>query len=155
DAFRRYADARIAVQKSLADADEVAAAMREATALQETIWSQAAAASRDAGDPRVATLLLPALNDMIDLSTTAAVARDTHPPAIVYAVLALMALTSALLAGYGLAETAVRPWLPIACFATMLAVTIYVIVDLEFPRIGFIRIDAFDRLFVDVRASMK
>jgi chalcone isomerase-like protein len=31
----------------------------------------------------------------------------------------------------------------------------YVIVDLEFPRLGFIRLDAYDQLLVDVRESMR
>jgi len=33
-------------------------------------------------------------------------------------------------------------------------VTIYVIIDLEFPRIGLIRINATDRLLVDLRKKM-
>jgi hypothetical protein len=32
---------------------------------------------------------------------------------------------------------------------------VYVILDLEFPRIGIIRIDAFDQILVELRQSMK
>jgi hypothetical protein len=32
---------------------------------------------------------------------------------------------------------------------------VYVILDLEFPRIGIIRIDAFDPILVELRQSMK
>jgi hypothetical protein len=34
------------------------------------------------------------------------------------------------------------------------AVAVYVILDLEFPRLGFIRVDAFDQALVELRASM-
>jgi hypothetical protein len=38
--------------------------------------------------------------------------------------------------------------------AFVLAFTFYVILDFEYPRLGFIRIDEFDNLLVQVRASM-
>ena len=36
-----------------------------------------------------------------------------------------------------------------------MAGTIWITVDMEFPRIGFIRVDEFDQAIVDVRNSMK
>lgn len=36
-----------------------------------------------------------------------------------------------------------------------MAVSVYVILDLEFPRLGLIRVDAFDQALVELRASMK
>jgi hypothetical protein len=39
-------------------------------------------------------------------------------------------------------------------FALLLVVSLYVILDLEFPRFGFVRIDAFDKVLVDVHAGM-
>lgn len=38
--------------------------------------------------------------------------------------------------------------------AFVLSFTFYVILDFEYPRLGFIRIDDFDNLLVQVRASM-
>jgi hypothetical protein len=35
-----------------------------------------------------------------------------------------------------------------------MAVTVYIIVDLEHPRLGLIRVDAFDQVLVDLRNSM-
>jgi hypothetical protein len=42
----------------------------------------------------------------------------------------------------------------LVAFATALTITLVVIVDMEFPRVGLIRIDALDALLVDARASM-
>jgi hypothetical protein len=40
-------------------------------------------------------------------------------------------------------------------FAAILAITVYVILDLEYPRLGLIRIDAADQLLQEVRQGMK
>ena len=50
-----------------------------------------------------------------------------------------LALASALLAGYGMAGGKSRNWLHILGFAAVMAVAVYVIIDLEFPRLGLIR----------------
>jgi hypothetical protein len=36
-----------------------------------------------------------------------------------------------------------------------MAASVYVILDIEYPRAGFIRVDAFDRALVELRESMK
>ena len=40
-------------------------------------------------------------------------------------------------------------------FAAVMTIVIYVILDMEFPRFGFIRVDAVDQAFIDLRAGMK
>lgn len=39
--------------------------------------------------------------------------------------------------------------------AVVMAATVYVIIDIEYPRLGFIRVDVFDRALVELRESMK
>jgi hypothetical protein len=40
-------------------------------------------------------------------------------------------------------------------FALIMAVTVYVILDLQYPRLGLIRVDAVDQALVELRESMK
>jgi hypothetical protein len=40
-------------------------------------------------------------------------------------------------------------------FALIMATTVYVILDLEYPRLGIIRVDAFDQVLVELRQSMQ
>ena len=40
-------------------------------------------------------------------------------------------------------------------FATVTSSTMYLILDLEYPRFGLIRVDADDQVLIDLRASMK
>jgi len=40
-------------------------------------------------------------------------------------------------------------------FAAVLSLTTYVIIDLEFPRLGLIRVDGADIALVELRETMK
>jgi hypothetical protein len=39
-------------------------------------------------------------------------------------------------------------------FALVIAFAVFVILDIEYPRLGLIRVDAFDQALVDLRVSM-
>jgi hypothetical protein len=54
-------------------------------------------------------LLLPALNAMLDITTTRTLMTRMHPPTIIFIMLFGLALASALLAGYSTAGTRSRP----------------------------------------------
>ena len=108
----------------------------------------------DGAPPPATMLLLPALNQMIDITTTRTMAAQMHPPRVIFLMLFGLVLSSALLAGYGMAGGRSRDWLHILAFAVVLALTVYVIIDIEYPRLGLIQIDAFDQVIADVRASM-
>ena len=152
----QYLDARLAVYRKLPDMEAAQAELTKATALQTTIWAQAlAAGQREGASPDAIKLLLPALNDMFDITTTRTMAAQIHPPVVIYGMLIALALASALLAGYGMASSKSRSWLHILGFAAVMAVAVYVIIDLEFPRLGLIRVDTFDQALVELRASMK
>ena len=154
--FRRYVDHRLEVYRKLPD---VAAAYKELAkgdAIQKDIWRQAVAASQAPGAAASAPmLLLPALNAMIDITTTRTFAALTHPPVIIFIMLFGLAMIGALLAGFGMAGSKQRSWVHMVCFALVLAVSIYVILDIEYPRVGLIRIESFDQALIDLRKNMK
>jgi hypothetical protein len=99
-------------------------------------------------------LLLPALNAMIDITTTRTMATQMHPPIVVFVMLFGLALAASLLAGYGMTGSKLRCWFHMFCFALVMAFAVYVILDIEYPRLGLIRVDAFDQALVDLRESM-
>ena len=72
---------------------------------------------------------------------------------IIFILLIVFSLVAALLAGYEMAEGS-RSWVHIIGFSLVLAMTVYVILDVEYPRIGFIRIDQTDQVLTDLRKSM-
>jgi hypothetical protein len=152
--FRRYLEARLAVFRKLPEFEAAKAELDRAAALQSEIWVQAVSACREAAQPAT-MLVLPALNEMIDMATTRTAGLRMHPPPVIFAMLIALLLAGSLLAGYGMAGSKTRSWLHILGFAVAMSVAVYVILDFEFPRVGLIRIDPFDQVLVDLRDSMK
>lgn len=154
DSFRRYVDLRLEVYRTLPDFDAAMAALDRCTTVQAEIWAQAVAASRENPSP-AAMLLLPALNQMFDITTTRTMAAKIHPPVIIFVTLVALTLISALLAGYGMAAAKTRSWVHMLGFAVVMAATVYIIMDLEHPRMGLINIHETDQVLLDLRHSMK
>jgi hypothetical protein len=155
ESFRQYVDARLATYRKLPDMTAAREELAKATKLQSEIWNQAVAATQEANSPATTTLVFTALNAMIDITTTRTMATQIHPPTIIFVMLIGLAFASSLLAGYGMANNKTRSWMHMLGFAIAIAIAVYVILDLEFPRFGLIRVDAFDQALVDLRQSMK
>lgn len=152
ESFRRYLDARIEAYRKFPDIAAVRASLAKANELQGHIWRQAVAAIRAEGAPLAATmLLLPALNAMIDITTTRTMAMQMHPPTVVFVMLFGLALAASLLAGYGMTGSKIRSRFHMLGFALVMAVAVFVILDIEYPRLGLVRVDAFDQALVDLR----
>jgi hypothetical protein len=152
EAFRHYVDSRLAIYRKLPDLEAAREELAHSTRLQGEIWKAAVEASRAESTTPPTMLLLPALNAMIDITTTRTMASHFHPPRVVYVMLFGLALASSLLSGYAMGHVEGR--LYVLGFAAAIAVSVYVILDVEFPRLGLIRVDDFDQALVDLRASM-
>lgn len=153
--FRQYVETRLEVYRKLPDLEAAQKELALVTTLQGEIWRQAVAASRQSATPAPGMLLLPALNAMIDITTTQTMASKLHPPFIVFVMLYVLALVSALLAGYDMARTTDRHWIHVLGFTAAIAFSFFVILDLEYPRLGLIRVDEFNQPLIDLLASMK
>ena len=153
--FLRYADSRLETYRKLPNMYAAEQEMAKTKTIQREIWAKAVSGTLlqdshvDAGK-----LLLPALNDMIDITTTRSMALRTHPPNIIYTLLFVLGLICSLLAGYRMAVGQRRSWLHILSFTLITVIVIYVTLDVEYPRGGLIRLETFDQVLVDVRAVM-
>jgi hypothetical protein len=154
--FRQYLAARLEDYRKLPDMAAAQKALERSVQLQGEIWTQTVAESRrQEAHPDAAKLLLPALNAMIDITTTRTLATHMHPPMIIIAMLFGLALACALLAGHGMANGPARRWLAIVSFIAIITVVVYVILDMEFPRRGLLQVKAFDQALEALLQSMK
>ena len=153
--FRRYVDSRIATYRKLPDLAAANAEYLRSQELQAEIWRSSLAAARlPEAKASAEMLLVPALNQMFDTASSRVLATKLHPPVIIFGMLFALALASALFAGYGMGGAKARNWVHMVGFAAVMAGAVNVIVDLEYPRLGLIRVDAFDQALVDLRKSM-
>jgi hypothetical protein len=154
DRFRSYLDARIGYYRNLIDADAARPLHQRARELQQEIWDRAIpAAARAVGTPAT-QMVVPALNEMIDVSNARDAALRTHVPIVVFVLLGLMSLACGVLAGMGMAKAREPSRFHVFMFAGTMALTAYVILNLEFPRHGFVRF-GLDAMLVQVRAEMR
>jgi len=153
--FRDYTTVRAHRFDGLPGTPEAIEAASQTDHLQRAIWKQAVtAAALPGASPDATKLLLPALNNMIDITSTRKNAFNMHPPAIVYLLLFALACGCALIAGFGMIGSR-RSWLHMIAFAAVVSVTIYAILDIEYPRRGFVKLSDRDQVFLDLRDSMK
>jgi hypothetical protein len=153
DAFRKYLDSRLAAYGNLPDLEAFEAESARSVELQGALWKEAVGATRAAGTP-APQMLLPPLNEMFDMATTRSAQRYAHPPVAIFVMLVGLALVSAFIVGFGMAGNKQRTLLHELAYAAVLATVIYVIIDLEFPRLGLIRVEEIDQVLVDVRKGM-
>ena len=49
-----------------------------------------------------------------------------------------------------------RSWLHILAFATIAVITVFVVLEIEYPRIGFLSVETrYDQVLVDLRERMQ
>ena len=154
--FRQYLDSRLETYRKLPNMEAGEAEMAKSRKLQEQIWTEAVSSTRlPNSHPDAGKLLLPALNNMIDITTTRTIALQAHPPRIIYALLFGLGLICSLLAGYRMASGQKRSWIHILSFAVITVIIIYVMLDIEYPRTGLIRLETADLLLVKARERMR
>jgi hypothetical protein len=153
--FRRYVDSRLETYRRLPNMVAAEMEMAKSKKIQEELWTEAVAATRlPDSHPSSALLLLPALNNMIDISTTRTMVLQLHPPRIIYALLFGLGLICSLLAGFRMSSGQHRSWLHILGFTVLTVIIVYVMLDVEYPRAGLIRLESADQLLVNLRESM-
>lgn len=152
--FRDYLDSRLATYDKLPDLAAANAELEHSRRLQREIWQDTVTASRNSGSPVGVNLLLTSINGMMAITTTRTMATRIHPPGIVYGMLFTAALMAALLAGYNSAGGTTRGWLHAIGLATIVSIALYVIIDIEHPRIGLVRVDLVDEVLRELRHTM-
>ena len=103
----------------------------------------------------MARLLLPALNEMIDVTTARTIALHTHVPPLIFGLSICVALLSGLIAGYDMARRKSRSWFHGLLYAMVISITIFTVIDLDYPRFGLIRLTAADNALNELRNSIR
>jgi hypothetical protein len=148
--LREYTADRVAILGG-DSIDERRRLMGKVGGLHSRMW----ALGRDAtqGNPPLAMLVLPPLNDVIDLHTTHVAAALRHLPLPILAV--LLASTALVLALVGFSNGRVGRRFPMLdiVYTLLLAIALWMTVDLDHPREGIIRLT--HQPLVDALAGMR
>src|SRR6201997_1193364 len=128
---------------------------RKVLELKNQLWDAAVAACPQPNYRPACGLSLPALNSLFEVARQRAGAAEKHPPQIIYVMLFGLGLGCSLLDAFGMAASAGRSWIHMLIFAGTLTVALYVVTDMEYPRLGLIRIENFDHFLADAYNQMR
>ena len=152
--FQRYVEALLTAYDHPAGSAAELRARDVLVTAENNIWTTALGATLDPSGEKARMLLVPAVNQMFDAVATERMAQRLHPPLLIYVMLGLSALAAALFAGYAMSTAATRNWLYIIGFTATISITSFVVIELESPRLGLIRIDSMNNVLEELRISM-
>ncbi len=151
DLFRQYLDARLSTYALLPDEQAALGELARSREMQGRIWERAVAALAVGAGTAKEMVVLPPLNEMFDIVETRTALARHHQPGVVLLMLLALGVACAGLAGVAAGEGGRRRMGHQMAFAAAVALTTWVMIDLEFPRTGVIRLG--DESLLELRAA--
>ncbi len=152
--FIDYIDLRINFYPSIDDYSATVKNLRNTEEAQASIWRMAIESTANESQPSTRNLLIPAINQMFNAVTTRTVAVQMHTPIWIYLIFFFIIVICAVLSGISMAASERFSWIFVILFATVLVITIYIILDLEYPHMSLINLDFAQQTLIDLKKSM-
>lgn len=151
--LRDYVDLRIKTNALATVEGEWSALSDEASRIQTALWDNARRAAELVPNPVTSGLFIQALNDLIDSFGRRDAALNRHVPESVLLLLFGTFLISGMIVGFAAGVGGRRPsWVTYA-MTVLILVLVFVILDLDRPRRGLIRVS--EKSMLDLQASIK
>lgn len=154
DLFRQYLDARLGTYRKPSEAAAAETSLARSQNVQDRIWQRSLAACAKELSLPAANLLIPSLSEMFGVAHARVAAARIHPPRIIFGTLLALTLISAIIVGHGMAGRKSRSLTHVLGYVITMVVVIYVIFQLEYPRLGFIPTESMDQILVELRQRM-
>jgi hypothetical protein len=139
--LRAYIDARVDFMKAGTDPSRLDMTNDESSIKERDIWKTLRTASRDQNRADRMNLIVPALNDMVNLKWKRWQMMDNHVPLPVLFLLFSVAMGAFSFIGFNYGLTARRRLLSSAFYAALISLVLATIIDIDRARTGLIRID--------------
>jgi hypothetical protein len=154
DRLRAYVDLLVAYNAAPRDQKKIDAVVGQIEDIERELWARVAAVARDR--PTIVNAnMLTALSDVIDRRVERIASMRIVVPEEVTVVLLVLCVLWAAVAGYayGLKRNQKRAaWV---IFSVLVALIVYVTIDLDQPRRGIIRLGAGNQSMMDLQTSMR
>lgn len=152
--FSAYIEARINYYNAGINENALNKTLQDASNISSRIWKRVVLLSQNKDNTLRSQQMIPALNDMMDITTTRDAERNAHVPESILWMLFLLTLAGSFVTGYGAKD---KPFnlVIVLSFALMTSLTIYLILDLDRPRRGIINMDQTHNKILELRALTK
>ncbi len=140
--LREYIDLRIAVGRiDLAKRQERKQCKKMVADLQTDLWSLAIQAMTDDPRPTTTGAFLTSLNEMIDSQGRRNALLQMHVPEVVLLLLFAAFISSGAILGYSSGLSGKRILTPTILVSLLIALMVFIIIDLDRPKRGLIQVD--------------
>ena len=139
--LRAYVAARLAFAQADLQPRQRAAADADSARIQRTLWELTDKSAHKDPHSTLVPLFAAALNDTIGLSTEQRAVLSNHIPDVVIVWLLTIAFIAAAMLGYGFGREGKRALIFKGAFALMIALVFGLVLDLDRPQRGIIRVD--------------
>src|SRR5215204_1504177 len=136
--FKKYVDARVDYFTAGTDLEKVGAAQKLSVEIQRQLWNYASQFSKDSGYSVASMQMIPALNSMIDITTTRQYSNIVHLPDTIIYLLFLLSCVCTFYIGFSAASKEKFDWMLAVLFCLLTSMVVFVVFDLDRPRRGFI-----------------
>ncbi len=152
-ALRRYTDFRLVSFERGLDPREFERLADSMHATLDEVWAGVTQAMNKDRQLVIASQIVPAVNQVIDLSATREWIRRFHMPAPVVWLLGLSVILCGAMTGHALGEAGPRHLGLMLGFNLLIVMVVFVVLDFDRPRRGLIHVD--QTPLIQVRESMR
>ena len=149
--FKLYVEARISYYQARADVKEVLKADSLSQEIASKLWKRASTLSKNPANLAATQQMIPALNDMIDVTTSRLAGEKAKVPESIILMLFFLAMIIAFYGGYSEGRKGRMDWVVQIGFCLLVSLVILFTLDLDRPRRGFVNLDVSNQTIIDLR----
>ncbi len=153
--LRNYLDDKIVLYHTYSSFNPAPKETQRLLLSEKKLWDASVIASQETNNTASTLLFMDAMDNMLELNNKRLAFVKIHPPVAVFSLLIFLAMLSCFLIGYSLSEKKISHPIFVYSYVLVIAFTVYLIIELEVPRVGVIRLDRFDYLLVETRHSLR
>ena len=152
--FKEYVETRIDYYDAGQDDAKIKDAMQRGNDYSAKIWKLVMREAQNPANLVRSNMMVPAMNNMIDIVSTREAARTGKVPVVIIVMLFVLMISSGFLVGYG-QKSKNRNQVMTVGFALMTTLAFYLVIELDRPRRGIINLDGTEQQIVNLRESFK
>ena len=151
--FKEYVEARIQYYEVGPDVKGILKADSLSQAISARLWKRASDLSKNPANLAATQQMIPALNTMIDVTTSRLAGERAKVPESILIMLFLLALITAFYSGYSEGRKGKIDWLVQTGFCLLVSLVILFTYDLDRPRRGFVNLDGPNQTIIELRKN--
>lgn len=153
--FKDYVETRISYYKAGSDTKGILNADSLSQIISAKLWKRATSLSKDPANLAATQQMIPALNDMIDVTTTRLSGEKAKVPQSILVMLFFLAVIISFYGGYSEGRKGKIDWLVQIGFCVLVSLVVLFTLDLDRPRRGFVNLDTPNQTIIDLRKNFQ